>query len=302
MKLADGNTRATRLRSVLLATDFSKGAATAARRAARLPLARSAKLTLIHVRDPSERGKPASLEAERSLEREAEHLGTLLTKANAGDGPLVRTKLVFGRAFEEIAREGTKVDLIVLGRHGSGGFAALLLGSTAERVVRSAVAPVLVVGKAPTHGYRHPLAGVDMSAASQRALEFCLRLVPDVGVLEICHAYEPMFERALRRAGYSGGELVKQRREERAQAAKALRAFLEGVAGGVVLRQCRQHVRSGDPRFALLDRAKRRRADLIVVGSQGRSAIARLFLGSVAEAALRNATCDVLVVPRAPTD
>jgi nucleotide-binding universal stress UspA family protein len=224
---------------------------------------------------------------------------TLLAKANAGDGPLVRVKLVFGRAFEEISREGTKADLVVLGRHGSGGFAALLLGSTAERVVRTAVAPVLVVAKAPTHdssparGSRH----VGCFAKGPRVLPASRSGRRSARDLPRLPAHVRA-ERALRRAGYSGGELVKQRREERAQAAKALRGFLKGVAGGVVLRQCRQRVRSGDPRFALLDRAKRRRADLIVVGSQGRSAIARMFLGSVAEAVLRNATCDVLETAR----
>ena len=52
----------------------------------------------------------------------------------------------------------------------------------------------------------------------------------------------------------------------------------------------------GDPRHALLDEARASKADLIVVGSHGRSGVAKLLLGSVASHVVSHAPCSVLVV------
>lgn len=54
-------------------------------------------------------------------------------------------------------------------------------------------------------------------------------------------------------------------------------------------------VRRGDPRFEIVDEAKEWRADLIVVGSHGRTGIERWLLGSVAEYVVRHAPCSVEV-------
>jgi nucleotide-binding universal stress UspA family protein len=53
---------------------------------------------------------------------------------------------------------------------------------------------------------------------------------------------------------------------------------------------------------AILDEARRRRADAIVVGWRGHGALARLLMGSVSRAVLREARCPVLVVRRRPRD
>lgn len=58
-------------------------------------------------------------------------------------------------------------------------------------------------------------------------------------------------------------------------------------------------IEQGDIRLKIIDAAAEWHADLIVVGSHGRSAIPRLLLGSVAEFVARNAYCSVEIV-RAP--
>jgi nucleotide-binding universal stress UspA family protein len=52
----------------------------------------------------------------------------------------------------------------------------------------------------------------------------------------------------------------------------------------------------GDPREAIIEMAKREGADLIVVGSHGRSGLTKLLMGSVASHVVTHAPCDVLVV------
>ncbi len=61
----------------------------------------------------------------------------------------IESKVVVGVPFLDICRtaEREKVDLIVMGSHGRTGLAHVLIGSVAERVVRHASCPVLVVGK-----------------------------------------------------------------------------------------------------------------------------------------------------------
>jgi nucleotide-binding universal stress UspA family protein len=73
------------------------------------------------------------------------HLDEL--KIDSADVQPVMRKVVQGHPFVEIVRyaKDNAIDLIVIGTHGRGAIAHLLLGSVAERVVRKAPCPVLVV-------------------------------------------------------------------------------------------------------------------------------------------------------------
>jgi universal stress protein A len=138
--------------SILVPTDFSKHSERALAYA--IPFARQfgAKLTLLHVIEPIatpdfEASFPLRIEnatAKRSCEgvltKTAEKLGI--------EPELLDSKLVrFGRPYNEIANAARtlKADLIIIATHGYTGFKHAFLGSTAERVVRHAPCPVLVV-------------------------------------------------------------------------------------------------------------------------------------------------------------
>ena len=62
--------------------------------------------------------------------------------------------------------------------------------------------------------------------------------------------------------------------------------------------KARAEIRAGDPARELVDAAAEHRADLIVVGSRGRSGLARVLLGSIARNVVTSAHCSVLVVRR----
>ena len=83
-----------------------------------------------------------------SWQREADkHLNALLTPAERSAFRATTTVLFSGSAAREIVEQAqnNQIDLIVMGTHGRGGLAHLLLGSVAERVVRIAACPVLTV-------------------------------------------------------------------------------------------------------------------------------------------------------------
>jgi nucleotide-binding universal stress UspA family protein len=60
-------------------------------------------------------------------------------------------------------------------------------------------------------------------------------------------------------------------------------------------------VRTGPPASTIAETAAEEEADLVVVGTHGRSGLDRLIVGSVAERVVRLATCPVLVVKTADT-
>jgi nucleotide-binding universal stress UspA family protein len=84
---------------------------------------------------------------ETSLQEDAERrIREVVAKEKRGG---IESKVVVGVPFPDICRtaEQEKVDLIIMGSHGRTGLAHVLIGSVAERVVRHAPCPVLVVGK-----------------------------------------------------------------------------------------------------------------------------------------------------------
>lgn len=279
------------LRSILLATDFSKAAAHAGLRAAQLPLTSGCKITVLHAARSEAEAKDEYFR--QRLAADAESLGEALLAAGVSS-PRVATTIAVGKPSEVIVRSIHEVDMLVLGRHGAGGLSEFLLGSTAERVVHAATAPVLVVGPKRLTPYRRVIVGVDLSPTSLTALELAMTLVPD-GSVEIVYVYERLIERALLRSGCPLDEIAERRAEAKRDAVEALATFLEPL--GDATADCTRVVRADDPRVALLNQATRRRADLLVVGARRQSQLTSVLLGSVATTVLRHAECDVLVVP-----
>jgi nucleotide-binding universal stress UspA family protein len=218
--------------------------------------------------------EPAAARARRELEREASRLTPRLA-----DGVGCVFSVVVGTPFVEIVQRARdeRAELVVLGRHGHRTFADALLGSTAERVVRKGSTPVLIVNSDAHRGYRRALVAVDLSDTSRVATEMSLRLLePHGGEVRVLHADDG-------RAW---------------DVTSAILRLLEpyenaGVRWDVVDRR-------GDPRSVILGDAEVWKPDLLVLGTHGHSKITQQLLGSVAEAVVRGASCDVLLArPRA---
>ena len=143
-----------KLKRILAATDFSECSEHALRYACEFAEAFRAELFLLDVAEPPTAiysefgvgyvGVPG---IEADLQREAEaRLNTLPSPTWQKQLSVTRTVL-FGTPFVEVVRHAREqdVDLIVLGTHGRGAIAHMLMGSTAEKVVRKAPCPVLTV-------------------------------------------------------------------------------------------------------------------------------------------------------------
>jgi nucleotide-binding universal stress UspA family protein len=282
---------------LLVGTDFSPGAAGVLTRVPRLPLAPRAEVTVLHVMpawlNPAVHGRQV-----RQAEGRLRRAGTRLLRglATAGLGEVrVRTLLAQGEPWAEILGRSAGADLVVVGRHGRRSFRDLLVGSTAERVVRHAMVPTLLVGGPARSAYRRPLAAVERDRMSRVTLEVAARLLDGRrSVLDVVHAYSPAYEGMVARVGTPAGRAA-YRRESRTEARRAITEFVRRSTAAQAVRRIR--LRRADPRRAILDEARARRADLIAVGTHGRTGVAHALLGSVAEAVMRHAACDVLVAP-----
>ena len=144
------------INAILVPTDFSEYSDRAFAWAVEMADKWQASLELLHVvptpnYPPMMLGEggfnPAAYEG--SLRDDAEQQAAALAGRAEKPGVAITTTVVIGSPFHDICKiaEQSKSDLIVVGSHGRTGLSHVLLGSVAERVVRHAPCPVLVVGK-----------------------------------------------------------------------------------------------------------------------------------------------------------
>ena len=141
------------IRKILHPTDFSKGADAATELAIEMAHTFSAELTVVYVyagpvyKGPFGYGYALQPELTQRLKEDAERALEQIRQRVTKAGIRNRMLAVEGIASEAIVAEAETrdMDLIVMGTHGRTGFRHLLLGSVAERVLRTAQVPVLTV-------------------------------------------------------------------------------------------------------------------------------------------------------------
>lgn len=287
--------------SVLAATDFSIDGNNAVRRAALLAHEHGAGLNLVHVLDPAgckplrdwfspstDMNLKAS-QARASLRRFAVEI------SGRYDVP-VSIEVMVGEALETLMQASQHADLLVLGRRGHGRFQALVLGRTADRILRTCRRPVLVV-KAPVDGpYRRVLVPVDFTALSDAALLVADRLARNCGI-RVFHAINSYREAVLRAPDVPERLIRESRMRQETETVARMRRKATRLGMG---REARMTfaVAHGHPVWSTLNHAEALQADVIVAGKQGRSTLGEFLLGSVSRRILAESRCDMLVVPR----
>jgi len=288
------------VRTIVLATDFSPAARDAERRVLLLPASPARTIHLLHVvprpLDAAARVRAAT-SVERQLEQVAVRMRRLARQLRLPEPHLVAS-VSRGAPYVEIIRRSRVVgaELIVVGRHGRRSSGELLVGTTASRVVRYGDTPALVVHGRPAGPYRRPLVGVDLDDASSELVVLCARLVDPgaeaTSLVHVCQA--PLLGRFIA-AATPRRDRAEDRRVESRYAAAGMRALERAVSGRLPGLPLHAVVLHGDPRRSLPREVTRRRADLVAVGTHGRTGLSHLLIGSVAERVLATARCDVLV-------
>lgn len=291
-----------RIRSVLIATDFSEPAERAAQRALAVAPAGS-RLCLLHVlpEGPLARireilGAPANEAVRRAaLEAARERMAKLRDRlAPKFAGPLA-TEVMEGdpkTAISGYARSH-EIDLIVAGGYGEQGLGRLFSGTTAQKIARTADRPVLLVRSVSGTecGYRRVLVAVDFSEAAQRALQWALTLCLEATVL-VLHVFELPYEQRIDYEAMPGEIIDRYRDEGYARARDSLGALLAGIGEA----RCRPLVRQGEPSRVILEQARHQNAELVAVGSRGLVGWGASLMGSVNLHLLQQGEFDLLMV------
>ncbi len=201
--------------------------------------------------------------------------------------------------------------LVVMGPHGRPWYQRVMIGSTAEAVLRAAPCPVLIV-RNMTDATAPPrlntlLFPSECSASGAASEAWALQLATNRDVI-LLHAienplldiYEPdqaeidiqhLMEESRARPPRSAQPFWEHAHQVAHAKLAAFRQQLLGVHAQVELL-----VQEGAAAENILHTAEQKAVDLIVMATHGRSGVRRLLLGSVAEKVIRSAPCPVLAV------
>src|SRR5262245_19273877 len=292
------------LRRLFVAIDFSLGSDEALRHGHERAASTGAQLAVCHIVPNELRSNLLFPQISRITA-----LKLPLEVKRIAEAASARVTEITGRSqeeFELISDDGTPqalilstaeqwlADLIIVGSHGQTGAADALLGSVTNSVIRHAHCPVLIVR--PGERTRRIVAGTDFSDPALPALKAAANEANRVGgQLTVVHCLDVVWSPAAYPAMAFGGAPFNVSPEKMAELERIATERLEeslsqlNVAGEAV-------VTTGTAGTSLIDVAKERKADLLVVGTIGRTGLRRALLGSVAETVSRQAPCSVLVV------
>ena len=285
--------------NVLVATDGSEYGRWELNWVATLPFVESPRVTVLHVVDISALRAPFLPQPvvagsggyiHEEIERMEVRAAQIITDTKKQLAALKLKGTVQkeqGTVAPVILKHAPKRDgLLVVGSKGLDALDRFMLGSVSTNLISHATCPVLVVKNEAAPLRRITLA-TDGSVASAQALEFVLtKFQPDYSTgkgrrvpiqVSVIHVEPLSWNPKLMGVGRRSVERSVQKLIEAGFTAESV-------------------YRLGKPAKAIMTVASKQEADLIVTGTKGLSAIARVLLGSVSTRVVQHATCSVLVV------
>jgi nucleotide-binding universal stress UspA family protein len=295
-------------RHLIAATDFSPASDEAVERACVVARANGARLTLAHVVPASpwedvgtQLATLAGAEVPARAAICAQSLAQL--EGRAGEvsvryGLSCDARVAEGRPAKVLAQVAAdeKADLLVVGAHGMGAMRAardILVGTTAQKLLRVAPCPVLVVKRAASTPYSRVLAPTDYSTPARGAVGVAAAWFP-TAQLHVAHAFELPYDGMLRHASIDRETIARQHAREREHLMRRLVAWAD--ASGVPPERRVLHVEHGYAPKCIEDWIESTGAGLLAIASHGKSELEAALLGSVTLHVVLSASCDVLLL------
>jgi nucleotide-binding universal stress UspA family protein len=226
-----------------------------------------------------------------------EHVSEAADKLRS-EGRTVEGVVLHGRPATALVEEATRsgADMVICGSRGHGQISSLLLGSVSAEVVDHAPCPVLVARNASIGRIVFATDGSEASAAAEAILTTwpIFEGMP-VEVVSVADVVEPWHTGI---APTMHAQVLEAHAKDLADAkAEHARLAEETVARlHAAGREASADVRTGDAAGEIIAATEEASADLVVIGSRGRTGLARVLLGSVARNVLHGSAASVVVV------
>lgn len=298
-------------RNILVATDFSESADAALRQGIWLGEKSHAKVVVAHVLTDLREAFAALPYAakseflygdiekfERALRAESQKKLTRSVRRFAKKVNALKTEVLLGRPEIALtyAVHQEKYDIVVAGTRGLTGLKRVLLGSTAQRLVRICPAPVWVVKAGSVWPPKRLLVGIDFSDLSRRALGLAgwlashskafLDVVHVIEADDVLSGFKPWQREQVKKSDV--GKQIEADTNDR------LKAWCAETLAPSSLHAV--HVHWGTPWKVLVDRSRRWRCDLVILGAVGRSGLSGILVGNTAEKMLNHHSGSILTV------
>ena len=283
------------IRTILAAVDQFPASGDVLARASEIASAHGALLRIVHVVDmepgQGDPDDPETLTGQAALAAKSRIEDALESLAHSSSPTEIMT--IAGSpalALIDFCR-AEPPDLIVMRAHQRRLVSEVILGSTSDRVIASAVAPVLIVRRSVERKYQRVLIATDGREGDASALALVASLLPRAALRAVRVVQIPaQLREAMLRSGTNRAELNAHRANLVQRAWVDLTTLAQGAP-----RRVRISIFQGDAGALLTRAAAIPTLDLIAIGPGRAGLIRRAFIGSVARRLLREAACDVLV-------
>jgi nucleotide-binding universal stress UspA family protein len=280
-----------RYRKILVAIDGSEAGFHALEESFKLAIDEKCWITVVLVAPPYQGDLSMTTvgNIQKALKEPAEKALSVAEQMAKSKRMLIKTVCEEGEPFERIIdlADAENCDIIIMGRTGRGSIEKALVGSVTARVIGYTYKDVLVVPKDTSASWKTIVVATDGSrnsaAASARAIDFAasyngsLRIVSVVDVPTEFYGESPeTVDRMIEKArGYVND--IKAQAAARNVTAEA-------------------SVMEGDSALSIAKMASSQNADVICLGSHGRTGLRRLLMGSVTAKVIGLSPCPVLIV------
>jgi len=278
------------IQSILLPVDFHQASGSVTRTAARVAAVFGSHLTLLHVLEPT---LISPSEMQYARERATERMRELIEVMALDKIVMDESAIVVGSSVHQIVRKAEEMDagLVVMGTGERSRFDRPP-GPTTQGVLQHASQPVLAVrpGEPEAH-FARILCPVDQSPVSLRGLRNAIQLARAFHGRLVVLSVAPEASPPLMA---DGPWLAGMLRDHEPSWREEFDRFLKEIDFGNVSWQ--SEVRVGLAHEQIVAAARDHRADVIVMGSTGRSGLARLLMGSVTRRVVKQLPCSLLTV------
>lgn len=278
------------IKNILLATDFTGSRKNLVDTAISLGQNFHSDISIIHVIPKEIKDKKSKSMLEDAARESMDALIEQIKDANVKIG---KTYIRQGNPVDTIVRTAERVNsnVILMGSSETPKKDNYKLGTTAEKIIRKSQVPVWVAKRDSQFEIKTVFCPIDFSDESKRALQDAEYIARIFKARLIIFSVFELYDKNYPRLDSTSGGMNKLAQTEHE---KMLEKFLKSTKTTDL--DVKVVTRSGDPSKEILKALKRFQADLLIMGTTGKSGLSRWLMGSVTEKVIREVPCSFITV------